>query len=623
VTQRGEVPDFLHGCGLPAAWAGLPQWRILETGFGFGLNFLATWAAWRADPHRPVLLHFVATEAQPVSAADLLRAGSARPGLAPLAQELSRQWWGLLPGLHRLRFDDGHVLLTLCLGDWQAQLRQQRQQLTVDSVYLHDLPQDGRPQRHPAPAGLPGLPGLKAVAACCRRGTRLASRCSTVRDALVQCGFTLHPAPGSDAQRDMLHAVYHPHWQPRTMRPAAAPATPGECMVIGGGIAGAATAASLARRGWQLRVLDQAAAPAAGASGLPAGIFAPHVSADDNLLSRLSRSGVRSTLEQARWRLREGLDWSHCGVLEHRADASPGLPARWSDGPGADGRQSAAHAALGALAQSGLPANASVCWHPQAGWIRPARLVAALLAQPGIRWQGACRVARLRRVQAPGAGHTAWQALDAQGRVLAQAPTVVIAAGAGSLELLEHRWPLQPVRGQVSWGLHGDPAAPLLPFPVNGHGHLVPRFPLGDDAQGPCAWVMGATFERGVEQMPPAPADVQAAHASHWARLQTLLPRMAPPLESAFAAARADAGLAAPARAAQSWAAVRCTAPDRLPIVGPVDAAALPGLWVCSAMGARGLTLALLCGELLAARLQGEPLPIEHRLAKALDSGRM
>ena len=33
---------FLHGCGLPAAWAGQAQWRILETGFGFGLNFLVT-----------------------------------------------------------------------------------------------------------------------------------------------------------------------------------------------------------------------------------------------------------------------------------------------------------------------------------------------------------------------------------------------------------------------------------------------------------------------------------------------------------------------------------------------------------------------------------------------------
>ena len=68
---------------------------------------------------------------------------------------------------------------------------------------------------------------------------------------------------------------------------------------------------------------------------------------------------------------------------------------------------------------------------------------------------------------------------------------------------------------------------------------------------------------------------------------------------------------------------MRCTAPDRLPIVGPVDPAHLPGLWVNTAMGARGLTLALLCGELLAARLQGEPLPLDARLAKALGTGRL
>ena len=61
---------FLGGCGLPAAWAGHAQWRILETGFGLGLNFLVTWAAWRADPARPRVLHFVSCEAWPVAAAD-------------------------------------------------------------------------------------------------------------------------------------------------------------------------------------------------------------------------------------------------------------------------------------------------------------------------------------------------------------------------------------------------------------------------------------------------------------------------------------------------------------------------------------------------------------------------
>jgi hypothetical protein len=96
MAQSREV--FLHGCGLPQAWAGAAQWRILETGFGFGLNFLTTWAAWRADPRQPTLLHFVSLEAWPVSAADLLRAAQRHPELLPLAQELHAQYWGLLPG---------------------------------------------------------------------------------------------------------------------------------------------------------------------------------------------------------------------------------------------------------------------------------------------------------------------------------------------------------------------------------------------------------------------------------------------------------------------------------------------------------------------------------------------
>src|SRR4051812_32428877 len=41
---------FLAGNGLPQRWAGRAHFVILETGFGLGHNFLATWAAWRDDP---------------------------------------------------------------------------------------------------------------------------------------------------------------------------------------------------------------------------------------------------------------------------------------------------------------------------------------------------------------------------------------------------------------------------------------------------------------------------------------------------------------------------------------------------------------------------------------------
>lgn len=618
---------FLQGCGLPAAWADQPQWRVLETGFGFGLNFLVTWAAWRADPQRPRLLHFISTEAWPVSAADLLRATTAHPELAPLAELLHAQWWGLLPGVHRLAFEEGRVLLTLYVGDAQEMLRQQAP--TADSVYLDGFSPSVNPDIWSAHT-------LKAVARCCRRGTQLATWtiARAVRDALAECGFEVQRVPGVPPKRDNLHATYNPRWEPRARTatlPDAAPLASAQqqhCLVIGGGLAGAAAAASLARRGWQVQVLDQAAEPAAGASGLPAGVFAPHVSPDDAVLSRLSRSGVRTTLQQASQRLQAGQDWGPTGVLEHRTDGTPGLPADWHAGPGADWTIPAPPSAR---EQAGLPPDAVACWHTRAGWIRPPQLVRALLREPGVTWRGQCAVASLRPMPgADAAAPTEWQALDSQGQVLAQAPVVVIAAGAGSPTLLAERWPLQPVRGQVSWGRYAAHLPPPAPFPANGHGNVVPSFGVGqtdNPAEQPTerGWIMGSTFERNVTELPASAPDQLAAHQGQWNKLQTLMPTAARALAPRFEAWLAAAGEPADGAAApvEHWAAVRCTAPDRLPIVGPVDSSTLPGLWVCTAMGARGLTLALLCGELLVARLNGEPLPLDAKLVRALASERM
>jgi len=611
---------FLHGCGLPQAWAGQTRWRILETGFGLGLNFLVTWASWRADPDRPALLHFASCEAFPVAAADLLRAGVTHPELAPLAQQLHDQFWGLLPGVHRLSFEQGRVLLTLYVGDAQAMLRQQMP--VADSVYLDGF----SPQRNPE---IWNEHTLKAVARCCRRGTRLATWtiARAVRDTLTQCGFLVAKVPGVPPKRDNLQATFDPAWEPRAARNAPPPvevAAPSECLVIGAGLAGASVAASLARRGWKVRVLDRAAAPASGASGLPAGLFAPHVSPDDSVLSRLSRSGVRTTL-QALSALPHGEAWNPCGVLEHRVDGSPGVPAAWADGAGSDWSRPAD---AETLRQAGLPKGAVACWHARAGWVRPAQWIGAMLDHPAIAWQGDALVERLRRGPASQDGTVNWQAIDAHGAVLAQAPFVVIAAGPQSMPLLDGPWVLQPLRGQVSWAEHSAAdAAPGVwpPFPVNGSGNLVPHIP---EANGARRWYAGSTFERDVTQLPLSGFETADSHAANWKKLQTLLPevagRLAPAFEQAIAA---PADVADPAAhdqpSVQAWAGVRCTSPDRLPIAGPVDPHGLPGLWACTAMGARGLTLAPLCGELIAARLHGEPLPLDARLARALSSERL
>jgi tRNA 5-methylaminomethyl-2-thiouridine biosynthesis bifunctional protein len=279
------------------------------------------------------------------------------------------------------------------------------------------------------------------------------------------------------------------------------------CAVVGAGLAGAAAAAALARRGWDVTVFDAAAEPAAGASALPAGLFAPHVSRDDNLLSRLTRAGIDATLAQAHALLREGEDWSPCGVTDRGRE--PPLE------------------------------------HERAGWIRPAALVGAWLKQPRIAFRGGVRVVRLERTP------QGWRLLDAAGSEVAQAPLVVVAAALGSAELLGGRLTLNPVRGQVSWAVH-TPGLALPPRPANGNGHFIPAFPT---PEGP-AWLCGSTYGRGETDTAIRPADALA----NLDKLGTLLPEVARQLAPQF-----EAG------AVNAWAGVRCTSRDRRPLVGIVE----------------------------------------------------
>jgi len=95
----------------------------------------------------------------------------------------------------------------------------------------------------------------------------------------------------------------------------------------------------------------------------------------------------------------------------------------------------------------------------------------------------------------------------------------------------------------------------------------------------------------------------------------------------------------------QGWAAFRCTSPDYLPIVGPLadpqafdqayavlskDARQAPdvpcpwldGLYINSGHGSRGLITAPLSGELLAAWINNEPLPLPRDVAQACHPNR-
>ena len=357
---------------------------------------------------------------------------------------------------------------------------------------------------------------------------------------------------------------------------------------------------SLAQRGWSVTVLDQANGLGAGASGLPAGLAAPHVSPDDNVLSRITRAGVQATLQRAQTLLQSGTDWDLTGVLEHNVGAKRRLP---QDLQGSD---ASALATPAQIAAASLPPGTPALWHAHAGWIRPRQLVAAQLQTPGIRVLWGQHVHSLERLGAE------WTVRDAQRQPLGQAPWVVVASAFDSLALLQplpgFAVPLNPLRGQISFGhmsdLSADERRLLPPFPVNGHGSFISGVPTPAGTPG---WFIGSTFERECEQAPVRPED----HEANRLRLATLLPALGEAMTAQFDPARV-----------QGWAGVRCTLPNRLPAVGPIDSERLPGLCLSAGMGARGISLSVLCGELTAAWLNEDVLPLPPALVKHLAAER-
>lgn len=586
--MQAQTLPLLHGCGLPQAWGGQNAWRILDTQFN-ALRFLTTWQAWQTDAQRPRLLHYVALTDQAPEAPALLLVATHYPDLLPLTQELAAQCYGLLPGFHRLTLQQGQVLLTLCLGEPHALLREQ--QFAADALFLDTAAAPGRWDRW----------ALKALARCCRRGTVLATTQASpeLLDGLAQCGFEMQVGT----------AHFNPRWELKSTREPlrTRAATPSTCAVIGAGLAGASVAAALARRGWQVTVLDAAPTPAGGASGLPAGLVVPHVSADDSPRSRLSRAGVRLMQQQVKHLLHQGQDWGASGVLEHRVDGTPGLSANWTE-TGHDWSRPSAEPLAGNAWSQGMIGDIPTLWHAQAGWIKPTRLVQAWLAQPGVSFVGNAAVAALHK------RGDDWLLLDAAGQTLATAHHVVLANACGALQLLDDlptaRPELRPqlaqlpalhgMRGVLSWGLReaGDEAF-LPPFPVNGLGSLIPAVPVADGV----AWYAGATYEAA--DQPAAPQAFH--HQTNLEKLRTLLPAAAQALAPAFDAGRV-----------QAWGGTRCVSTDRMPLVGALEGGDAPSLWISAGMGSRGLSFSVLCAELLAARLGAEPLPVEAALARFL-----
>jgi len=590
---------FLGGNDLPARWAGREQFVIVETGFGLGTNFLATWQAWRDDPRRSRRLHFVSIERHPLPASDLVRC--AAPPLAALAGELARAWPPPLSGLHRLTFEAGGVTLTLGLGDARALVPDLM--LGADAFYLDGFAPDRNPDLWDAPL-------LKALARLARPGATLASWsvARAVRDALTAAGFEVALREGFDAKRHMLVARYAPRYRARRHEPPSPYSGARDAIVIGAGLAGCASALALAQRGWQVTLLDQGSRAACGASALPSGLLHPTLAADDSHAARLTRAGFLHGRRQLDGLRPDEPLMAASGVLQlaedELADGSwPDLLRRqaWPTGyvrwcP-----------ALQAGDLVGLPTRRGGFWFAQGAVVSAAAWCRMMLASDAaIRLVAGCRALRIA------AQGGAWQIED-DGGSSRRASVVVIASAMDAPRLLETVCaPVRAIRGRLTRLATGELAT--LRAGIAGKGYLVP----GLDGR----IAVGATYE----EVEPGQASEISEETAHRANLERLAQLLARPV-----CARIDGG----------FDAIRCVATDRTPLAGAVgderaaraDRASLAGahladlprrtgLYCCFALGSRGLALAPLLGELVACMVEGEPVPVERSLAATVDPAR-
>lgn len=575
---------FLRGNGLPQRWQGRDTFTVCETGFGLGHNFLALWQSWRTDPQRCHHLHVVSFEAHPFNRGDLAQLlGRLTGAERGLADQLIQAWPPLLPGLHRLEFEGGHLTLTLAFGQIERLARQVTAR--VDAFFLDGFAPRVNPQMWSRSlfGQLVRIANVGATAAswCCA---------GEVRRSLRDAGFLVSKAAGYGGKREIMVATL----RPGLGCPFVDTRRRDPVMIVGGGIAAAGVAQALSLRGHAVTVLDPVFTAGLGAAqrGHIAVALSPVISRGDDLRARLARAGVSRALQRWQGLTGQARPW-RCGTLQlatTQADALeqqralkelafPSDWVRWLD-------------AEAAAQQAGVPLSRGGLWFADGQRAQPERLLEALLTLPEVYCIGKA-AARLGQTDTGD-----WAAFDAQGSLLATATQLVLANSSAVSSLLATL--TQPVSlpkvaamrriaGQVAY-FQGGKAGEAHSV-VAGNGYWLPA------VTGLCT--AGSTY------LP----DADASHLSEKA-----LAQIAQQASALLGLAQQDLG-ARPGKN-KGWAGWRAAVSDRLPVIGRIDG--YPGLWLASGYGSRGLTWSALAGDVIAAELRGEPAILERELLRKI-----
>jgi tRNA 5-methylaminomethyl-2-thiouridine biosynthesis bifunctional protein len=597
------------------------QFVIAETGFGTGLNFLTTVLHFEKLyklNHTPSFkLHFISIEKFPISHTDLTQALILYPQLAKYSQPLLEQYPLSLEGCHRLTFLDGKVILDLWLGDVHDVLPriENKPQGLVDTWYLDGFSPNKNPDMWTQCL-------FKNMALLAKDQCHFATFTVTghVKRGLIEAGFEVQKKTGHGLKKHILtgkinKSVNNLSRLPYFVRTPASVRKKTKIAIVGGGLAGANCAYALSKRGLQATIYCQDNALAEGASGNAQGGFYPQLNAEAGHASQIHALSFSYASNLYRQLLNQGVHYSHqwCGTIQLAFNDKVTSRYRklienktWPDSliHWIDAQQATKLANLD-LPYPGL-------YVPKGGWINLPELVT------GLTKAAASTIAVNKQLTSLEQVNGVWQ-LNWRDGGQSEADIVVMATGSDSADCQQMlELPFRLVRGQVE-AISSQNELAKLSTVLCHKGYLTPAW------QGTHA--MGSTYVKDdtnrdyrlTEQQANLTMHQQALEKCDW--IHNIQPTKI------------------------GRAAIRCSTPDHLPMVGAVPDTsqqilqyhdlykALPAksypqpinhhnLFMLCGLGSRGLTTAPLCAEILVSQILNEPLPLSNNLLDALNPNR-
>ncbi len=623
---------FVAGNRLVERWqeGNIQTFLIAEVGFGTGLNFLNSWYQWRLvhKPHSADRkLHYIGLEKFPVAPDDLARIYAHWPSLSQESDIFLHHYCSHIhsSGWHRLHLKE-YLTLDLYLGDAREQLvARSLMDQKVDAWFL-----DGFSPRHNSALWSSHL--LRLITAHSRPGTTLAtySAAGQVRRALETAGFKVRKTPGFGNKRHMLNAEMIPRDSAKVKSISApidsnsqpwfqySPIRPQQnsAIVVGAGLAGAHCAAALARRHWQITVLERAAEPATGASAIEQLALRLRLYRQPNLEALFFlQAYLQAVVCYANLGGPDKSGWHHSGVLQlpdainqtKRFD-----PQKLVDCYATAIVRLADKSNYNVQALNKDYAQTHCLWFPLGGWAESAKLCRRLLSHPNIKLL--CEKQANTLLYQPDT-ECQWQVLGPNNEELATGSTVVLALG----NQLQHftqtqNLPLLLSPGQ-STRIRRDPAIDSVDYVVCGERSLLP--PMNKQR------ILSASYRQSTAGLELRCEDDK----NNLAAYNRLFPALKKP------------------KKISSQLAVRATTPDRLPLVGRLpDIQAMrgrfaalsknahhqfdepgcyyEGLYVSAGHGSTGLCTTPLCAEFLASLITSDCLPLTQHSMNLLNPAR-